>query len=299
MQRDVGRVPGPTTGMSFTEVVAREDPAGSWSNGALGGRGVSTRDADAESVLCFGAFDSSNAPVGPAATSVTVVEPAACMWVQLTRQFGVVFIDVRTVEMTTPEKCRAVVHAAVQHLAPGGRLVASFERQDPNLAPYEQVCAEFDLEPGGREIAVGVCVVHRRTTHTTIHDLLFDARSRINRIESADLCAALDGRHPPTIIDTRTSTDRERFGVIRGSIHIPRTILEWACDPYNGYRHPAIRSHDQSLVIVCNGGYSSSLAASNLALLGFSAVCDLLGGHQAWVRSGHEVVAPDHTSLDY
>ena len=60
-----------------------------------------------------------------------------------------------------------------------------------------------------------------------------------------------------------------------------------------------IRSHDQSLVIVCDGGYSSSLAAANLALVGFRAVNDLIGGHQAWVRAGHEVVRPDHMSLDY
>ena len=43
---------------------------------------------------------------------------------------------------------------------------------------------------------------------------------------------------------------------------------------------------------------SSSLAAANLAMLGFSAVSDLVGGHQVWVRAGHDVVAPDHTSLD-
>ena len=285
--------------MSFTEVVAHEDRGGSWSNGALGSRSLHARLADAESALCFGAFDAAKASVGSVATSVTVFEPAVCMWVQLTRQFDVVVIDGRSVPMTTPEACRAVVHAAVQHLSPGGRLVASFDPGDPRVTPYRQMCAEFDLEPDGHQIETGVWIAHRRTTRTTIHDLLFEARSRINRVEPADLCAALDSENPPTIIDTRTSVDRERFGVIRGSIHIPRTTLEWACDPSNGYRHPAIRSQDQSLVIVCNGGYSSSLAASNLALLGFSAVCDLIGGHQAWVRAGHEVVAPDHTSLDY
>ena len=285
--------------MSFTEVVAHEDRVGSRSNGALGSRSLRRRLADGESLLYFGAFDDSNASVGSGATCVTVVEPAVCMWIQLTGQFGVVVIDGRSVPMTTPETCRAVLHAAVQHLSPGGRLVASFERHDPQAAPYEQMCAEFDLEPDSHQIDTDLCIVHRRTTRATVHDLVFAARSRITRIESADLCAALDSQHPPTIIDTRTSVDRERFGVIRGSIHIPRTTLEWACEPSNGYRHPAIRSHDQALVIVCNGGYSSSLAASNLALLGFSAVGDLVGGHQAWVRAGHEVVAPDHTSLDY
>ncbi len=251
------------------------------------------------SVLCFGALDASQMPVGLAINDVITVEPAACRWVQLTRQFGVVVIDTRAVEIATPASCRAVVHAAVQHLAPGGRLLASFAHQDSDTASYEQMCAEFELESDGHNSGTGVCVVHRRTTQTTIHDLVFLARSSITRILSGDLCSALDSAHPPTVIDTRTSTDRERFGAIRGSIHIPRTTLEWACDPSNGYRHPAIRSHDQPLVIVCNGGYSSSLAAANLAMLGFSAVSDLVGGHQAWVRAGHDVVAPDHTSLDY
>ena len=297
MQPDIGRVPGATAGMSLTRFVAHEHPAVGRSVADRGSGQQHSRDSG--SLLCFGAFDASHGSVGSPVDSVTVVEPAVCMWIQLSRQFGIVVIDGRTVKMTTPETCRAVVHAAVQHLAPGGRLVASFATRDPRVAPYLQICAEFGLEPDGREIDVGVSVMHRRTMQTTIHDLVFDARSRINRVESADLCAALESRHPPTVVDTRTSVDRERFGVIRGSIHIPRTTLEWACDPHNGYRHPAIRSHDQSLVIVCNGGYSSSLAASNLALLGFTTVCDLVGGHQAWLRAGHEVVAPDHTSLDY
>ena len=260
---------------------------------------------DAGSVLSFGAFDASRASARSAVNDVTVVddvtvvEPAICMWAQLARQFEVVFNDGRTVAMTTPVTCRAVVHAAVQHLSPGGRLVAFFSLEDHHVVRYERMCAEFNLAPDGREINTGVCIVHRRTTQTTIHDLVFEARSRITRIEPDGLRVALDSRHPPTVVDTRTSTDRERFGVIRGSIHIPRTTLEWACDPSNGYRHPMIRSHDQSLVIVCNGGYSSSLAAAKLALLGFIAVNDLVGGHQAWVRAGHEVVRPDQTSLDY
>lgn len=230
---------------------------------------------------------------------ITVVESTICMWSQFARQFPVVIIDGRTVAMSTSETCRAVVHAAVQHLSPGGRLLASFAPHDHAVTRYDQMCAQFNLERLDHEIASHVSIVHRRTTQTTIHDLVFEARTRITRIEPDGLRAALDSRNPPTVVDTRTNTDRERFGVIRGSIHIPRTTLEWACDPSNGYRHPAIVSHDQPLVIVCNGGYSSSLAAANLTLLGYRAVNDLIGGHQAWVRAGHEVVRPDHTSLDF
>lgn len=256
----------------------------------------------ARRVLCLGDFDALPACIRSAvgdADDVIAFEPAVCMWLQLTRQFDLVVIDSRNVAMTTPEARRAVVHAAVQHLSPGGRLVASFAPNDPCAASYEQMCAEFELEPDDRENDTGDCIAHRRTRRSTIHDLVFDARSRIARIDSAALCAALESERPPTVVDTRTGTDRERFGVIRGSIHIPRTTLEWASDPSNGYRHPTLRTHDQPLVIVCNAGYSSSLAAANLALIGFSSVCDLVGGHHAWVRAGHEVVPPDHTTFDW
>ena len=91
---------------------------------------------------------------------------------------------------------------------------------------------------------------------------------------------------------------RARFGVIAGSIHVPRTVVEWHLDPANGYRHPAVTSFDQSLVLVCNGGYSSSLAAASLLDLGFTDVGDLVGGIRAWVGAGLDVVEPDHSHLD-
>ncbi len=283
--------------MSFADAITPEHPR----TGASISARVSRRQPPhlASSVLYFGTSHAVPASLFTAAKHASVVEPANCMWVQLTEQFDLVVIDGRTVEMNTPETRRAVLHAAVQHLAPGGQLIGAFALHDCHAELYEQMCAEFNLEPEGRQTDDSIHIAHRRTCQTTIHDLVFEARSRITRIAPASLHAALDSSHPPTVIDTRTNTDRERFGVIRGSIHIPRTTLEWACDPTNGYRHPAITSRDQSLVIVCNGGYSSSLAAANLALLGFAAVNDLIGGHQAWARAGHEVVPPDHTSLDY
>jgi rhodanese-related sulfurtransferase len=121
----------------------------------------------------------------------------------------------------------------------------------------------------------------------------------IQRIDPDRLCCELGSDTPPTILDTRTPTDRERFGVIPGSVHIPRTILEWSLDPANGYRHAAVTSMDQPLVVVCNGGYSSSLAAANLVTLGFTNVSDLIGGHHAWLRAGLPIQPPDHWSLDF
>ncbi len=124
---------------------------------------------------------------------------------------------------------------------------------------------------------------------------MFEARAPTQQIEPIELAVALAGPTPPLVIDTRTLTDRDRFGVISGSIHAPRTALERHFDPPNGYQHPAIASFDRPMVIVCNGGHSSSLA---VALLGFSHVADLVGGHHGWVAERLTVVEPDHAHLD-
>ena len=56
-------------------------------------------------------------------------------------------------------------------------------------------------------------------------------------------------RDEPLVIDTRTHTDRGRAGIIAGSLHVPRTVLEWHLDPSNGYRHPRVQGFDQPLVL--------------------------------------------------
>ena len=127
---------------------------------------------------------------------------------------------------------------------------------------------------------------------------MFEARSRLTRTTADELAVRLRTPDAPVVVDTRTATDRLRFGVIAGSIHVPRTVVEWHLDPANGYRHPAVSSFDQPLVIVCNGGYSSALAAASLLDLGFVDVADLIGGMRAWIGAGHPVVAADHSHLD-
>jgi hydroxyacylglutathione hydrolase len=46
---------------------------------------------------------------------------------------------------------------------------------------------------------------------------------------------------------------------------------------------------ERSIVIYCNSGYMGSLAASVLAMHGFSDVTNVLGGMQAWIQAGYTV----------
>jgi len=49
---------------------------------------------------------------------------------------------------------------------------------------------------------------------------------------------------------------------------------------------------DQVVIIVCDEGYASSLAAVSLQELGLAQATDLVGGFRAWKAAGLPVTAP-------
>jgi rhodanese-related sulfurtransferase len=112
-----------------------------------------------------------------------------------------------------------------------------------------------------------------------IADVLAAARARIERYSPAGAAAAEDA----VVVDLRCDDVRARDGVIPGSVHVPRSVLEWRCDPSSGYANPALAG--RRLILVCEQGYSSSLAAAALRDLGID-VGDLDGGFEAWRAEG-------------
>ncbi len=133
---------------------------------------------------------------------------------------------------------------------------------------------------------------------TAVQDMLAQARNGARRLTPAELAAALSsGSDPgaapaPLVIDIRDRDDRERTGMITGSVSIPLILLQWRCDPDSGVTHPAIKSLDQPLVTVCNQGYASSLAAASLRRLGFVGATDLEGGVEAWAEASLPMEQP-------
>jgi rhodanese-related sulfurtransferase len=119
----------------------------------------------------------------------------------------------------------------------------------------------------------------RRTTE----DLLRDARARLRRLGPADVAAALE--RGALVVDTRSLTQRQRHGEIPGSVVIERNVLEWRLDPAGKTRIPEA-SYDVEVVVVCQEGYSSSLAAASLQQLGIARATDLDGGFLAWRDAG-------------
>jgi rhodanese-related sulfurtransferase len=119
----------------------------------------------------------------------------------------------------------------------------------------------------------------------TIDDLLAEARSQIDRLEprQAAACVADSGA---LLVDIRSEAQRAADGVIPGAMFHPRNVLEWRMDPASEHKDPAVGGLDRRVILVCDEGYQSSLAAATLREIGFARVADLVGGFQAWRDAG-------------
>jgi rhodanese-related sulfurtransferase len=84
------------------------------------------------------------------------------------------------------------------------------------------------------------------------------------------------------VIDTRPQDLRLLDGEIDGAIVIDRNVLEWRLNPVGSHRIEDASDPDRPVVVVCDEGYASSLAAVSLLELGRRNVTDLAGGYQAW-----------------
>lgn len=117
-----------------------------------------------------------------------------------------------------------------------------------------------------------------------VDELLEDARRGLQRVEPEDAAAALDTG--ALLVDTRPVAQRERDGEIPGAVIVDRNVLEWRLDPASAHRIPEVRGYEQQIIVVCNEGFASSLAAATLQQLGLRNATDLIGGFQAWRAAG-------------
>lgn len=117
---------------------------------------------------------------------------------------------------------------------------------------------------------------------TSIDQLLAAARARLDRVSPQDL--STEEAAGAIVVDIRPEQQRAADGPLPGALVIDRNVLEWRLDPTCPYRHPAITNHDHRIIVVCNEGYGSSLAAATLQDLGLRRATDLVGGYQAWRR---------------
>jgi rhodanese-related sulfurtransferase len=118
----------------------------------------------------------------------------------------------------------------------------------------------------------------------SIDDLLAAARARLTRLGPTDTAEAI--RNGAVLVDIRPAAQRAEHGEIPGAVIIERNVLEWRLDPRSEARLDFADRYDLQVIITCQEGYTSSLAAAACQDLGLHRATDLAGGYAAWRAAG-------------
>ena len=117
----------------------------------------------------------------------------------------------------------------------------------------------------------------------TVEELLAEARAKLARLTPAEAHAAVSAG--AIMVDIRPANQRGLDGRIRGARVIPRNVLEWRLDPSCVHRDPDVACTDRQVIVICDEGYQSSLAAATLRHFGLDAT-DVIGGVRSWRAEG-------------
>ena len=110
----------------------------------------------------------------------------------------------------------------------------------------------------------------------------WDAESAYERLAQGDVL----------VIDVR-EMDELMGGRIAGALHIPRGIIEAAADPSVRHRHAELcHAHARPILLYCQSGARSAMAAWALQQMGFEQAYSLAGGLECWLAEGFELVTP-------
>lgn len=127
------------------------------------------------------------------------------------------------------------------------------------------------------------------TAPSRVDALLAQARDGLDRLSPER--AARAQRAGALLVDIRYAALRDRDGLVPGALVVERNELEWRLDPTCPHRAAEATGFALPVVVLCNEGYASGLAARSLQALGLTDVTDLEGGFQAWRAAGLPVVA--------
>jgi rhodanese-related sulfurtransferase len=116
---------------------------------------------------------------------------------------------------------------------------------------------------------------------SAVDDLLATARGRLVRVRPEDLAEEIASG--ALVVDIRPVEQRRRDGDLPGAVVIDRNVLEWRLDPTCPHHIAEARDPRRRIILVCNEGFSSSLAAATLQDLGLPHATDLIGGFQALI----------------
>jgi rhodanese-related sulfurtransferase len=117
----------------------------------------------------------------------------------------------------------------------------------------------------------------------TVDELLDRAREQLERVSAQE--AAAEVAQGAVLVDIRPFLQRATEGEVPGALLVERNVLEWRFDPSSQARLP-LADADLRVIVLCQAGYTSSLAAAALREVGVHRATDVVGGYEAWRAAG-------------
>jgi rhodanese-related sulfurtransferase len=117
-----------------------------------------------------------------------------------------------------------------------------------------------------------------------VDQLLAAARSRLHRVDPEQANQLVEAG--ALLVDIRPAAQRAEFGEVPGALVVERNVLEWRFDPTGPDALAEAADPDRPVIVMCQEGYTSSLAAAALLDIGRTGATDLRGGFAAWKASG-------------
>jgi sulfur dioxygenase len=102
---------------------------------------------------------------------------------------------------------------------------------------------------------------------------------------SAAEAMALNGAPGVTLIDLRERSEREKYGVIAGSLHAPYSDLAANVRP-GGMLHELARATGKRMIFYCAFGERSAMAVRAAQDVGLTSARHIEGGIDAWKKAG-------------
>ncbi len=116
----------------------------------------------------------------------------------------------------------------------------------------------------------------------TVDELVAECLKTVNEILPWDLQEHLQTDSPPQLLDVREPSEFQMLH-IKGSINVPRGVLEQACDyGYDETVPELAAARDQKIIVICQSGKHSALAAHTMQQLGYQSVLSLRTGVKGW-----------------
>ena len=114
-------------------------------------------------------------------------------------------------------------------------------------------------------------------------DLVADTLADISEVFPWDIEEQMnDSEQRPLILDIREPDEFSAMH-IQDSLHVPRGILESACEyDYEETVRELVEARDRAIVVACRSGNRSALAAFTMQLLGYQHVSSMKTGLRGW-----------------